>query len=193
MGVSMLFLQLRPTGTPVRLKNPDYLGLKTQTSHDHSLKNARWAWWGSQNITIKNHKNISAYVRLYNFEIRVGHDDTDFTQNALCYYHPDVVGDGATEDFPCLYPQRGRYISIQRLYPFGSLDETLTLCEVQIFQTGTQETLSRMGLKVIWYGRWCHMNMINMYHEISFQCFCFKDNSKNYTVNHFAYKALKIG
>ncbi len=26
-----LQLELRPTGTPVRLKNPDYLGLKTQT------------------------------------------------------------------------------------------------------------------------------------------------------------------
>ncbi len=38
-----LQLELRPTGTPVRLKNPDYLGLKTQTLPDHSLKNARWA------------------------------------------------------------------------------------------------------------------------------------------------------
>ncbi len=36
-----LQLELRPTGTPVRLKNPDYLGLKTQTLPDHSLKNAR--------------------------------------------------------------------------------------------------------------------------------------------------------
>ncbi len=25
------------------LKNPDYLGLKTQTLPDHSLKNAKWA------------------------------------------------------------------------------------------------------------------------------------------------------
>ncbi len=38
-----LQLELRPTGTPVRLKNSDYLGLKTQTLPDHSLKNARWA------------------------------------------------------------------------------------------------------------------------------------------------------
>ncbi len=37
-----LQLELRPTGTHVRLKNPDYLGLKTQTLPDHSLKNARW-------------------------------------------------------------------------------------------------------------------------------------------------------
>ncbi len=26
-------------------------------------------------------------------------------------------------------------------------------------------------LKDIWYGRWCHMNMVNMYHDISLQCF----------------------
>ncbi len=38
-----LQLELRPTGTPVRLKNPDYLGLKTKTLPDHSLKNVRWA------------------------------------------------------------------------------------------------------------------------------------------------------
>ncbi len=37
-----LQIELRPTGTPARLENPDYLGLKTQTLPDHSLKNARW-------------------------------------------------------------------------------------------------------------------------------------------------------
>ncbi len=37
-----LHLELRPTCTAVRLKNPDYLGLKTQTLPDHSLKNVRW-------------------------------------------------------------------------------------------------------------------------------------------------------
>ena len=37
-----LQLELRPTGTPVRLKNPDYLRLKTQTLPDRSLKNVRW-------------------------------------------------------------------------------------------------------------------------------------------------------
>ncbi len=37
-----LQLELRPTGTPVRLNNPDYPGLKTQTLPDHRLKNARW-------------------------------------------------------------------------------------------------------------------------------------------------------
>ncbi len=41
-GTFFLKLELRPTGTPVRPKNPDYLGLKTQTLPDHSLKNARW-------------------------------------------------------------------------------------------------------------------------------------------------------
>ncbi len=38
-----LHLEPRPTGTAVRLKNLDYLGLKTQTLPDHSLKNVRWA------------------------------------------------------------------------------------------------------------------------------------------------------
>ncbi len=37
-----LQLELIPTRTAVRLKNPDYLGLKTQTLPDHSLKNVRW-------------------------------------------------------------------------------------------------------------------------------------------------------
>ncbi len=32
----------RLTGTPVRPKNPDYLGLKTQILPHHSLKNASW-------------------------------------------------------------------------------------------------------------------------------------------------------
>ncbi len=40
-----LQLELRPTGTAVRLKHPDYLGLKTLTLPDHSLKNARWEWY----------------------------------------------------------------------------------------------------------------------------------------------------
>ncbi len=38
-----LQLKPRPTGTPARLKNPDYLGMKTQTLPDHSLKNDSWA------------------------------------------------------------------------------------------------------------------------------------------------------
>ena len=40
---SQIYPKLRPTGTPVRLKKPDCLGLKTQTLPDLSLKNARWA------------------------------------------------------------------------------------------------------------------------------------------------------
>ncbi len=48
-----LQLELRQTRTAVRLKNPDYLGLKTQTLPDHSLKNARWVlvisfYWADQ-------------------------------------------------------------------------------------------------------------------------------------------------
>ncbi len=48
-----LLLELRPTGTAVRLKNPNYLGLKTQTLPDHSLKNVRWAVkTGEENLVV---------------------------------------------------------------------------------------------------------------------------------------------
>ncbi len=45
-----LQLELRPTGTAVRLKTPDYLGLKTQTLPDLSLKNVRWV--GHPKVTV---------------------------------------------------------------------------------------------------------------------------------------------
>ena len=65
-----------------------------------------------------------------------------------------------------------------------------------------------LGFKDIWYGRWCQMNMVNMYHDISFQCFVgfmfyklvyeigngrIRISPKNYTMNPYAYKTLKIG
>ena len=40
-----LQLGLRPTGTPVRLKNPDYLGLKTQTLPDHRVSKMSGLRW----------------------------------------------------------------------------------------------------------------------------------------------------
>ncbi len=62
----------------------------------------------------------------------------DFTQNTLCYYMPGRVADGNTEEFPCKSHIRGRYVSIQRLAPYGPYSEQLNLCEVQVFQTGEQ-------------------------------------------------------
>ncbi len=54
-----LQLELRPTGTLVRLKNPDYLGLKTQTLPDHSLKNVRWEGW--QDLNEEVHESMIMY------------------------------------------------------------------------------------------------------------------------------------
>ncbi len=75
--------------------------------------------------------------RLSNFEIRIGFDETDFSKNSLCYYMPGIVSNAGTEDFPCLKPTRGRYLTIQRIYPLGpSGHKILTICEVEVFQTG---------------------------------------------------------
>ncbi len=105
-------------------------------------------WWLldlGQNISVSlvriTNRNVAS-GRLYNFDIRVGFDP-DFLQNPLCYYMPGTVGMGATEDFPCIKPTWGRYLSIQRIYPLvppgtpGMGDSVLLqLCEVQVFQTG---------------------------------------------------------
>ena len=85
---------------------------------------------------------ISGINRLYNFEIRVGWNKTNFSENALCYYHQGVVGSGATEDFPCIPPRRGRFLSIQRLSPSGPQDKMLTICEIEVFQTGTRQAFA---------------------------------------------------
>ncbi len=82
-------------------------------------------------------RDSGAHDRLSNFEIRIGFDETDFSKNPLCYYMPGIVSNAGTEDFPCLMPIRGRYLTIQRLYPLGpSGHKVLTICEVEVFQTG---------------------------------------------------------
>ncbi len=120
--------------------NPDWYSGYTCT---HNNWDTSYNWWMvdlQQNVTVAlvriTNRNLE-YKRLFNFEIRVGFNDTNFSQNSLCYYMPGHVGAGATEDFPCLTPTRGRYLTIQRIYPWGpSGSMILTLCEVQIFQTG---------------------------------------------------------
>ncbi len=72
---------------------------------------------------------------MYNFEIRVG-THTDYMQNTLCYAMLGMMGNGTTEDFPCRLPTRGRYVSVHRVSPYGPYDNQLTVCEIQIFQSG---------------------------------------------------------
>ena len=109
----------------------------------HTDTHANQGWWmldmkQTRTVTLVRLTNrIEAYDRLFNFEIRVGFDGTDFSQNSLCYYMPGIVGMGAIEDFPCVIPIPGRYLTIQRLIPLGpSGNSVLTLCEVQVFQIG---------------------------------------------------------
>ncbi len=64
-----LQLELRPTGTPVRLKNPDYLGLKTQTLPDHSLKYARWEANSHLCCVFLNNSSCSVLLSLWSVEV----------------------------------------------------------------------------------------------------------------------------
>ncbi len=121
--------------------NPDWDSGYSCSLTDPNTTDNWWMLDFQQPVTVTlvriTNRSDYTHTRLYNFEIRVGFNDTDFSQNALCYYMPGIMGDGATEDFPCLTSTRGRYLTIQRVYPWGPSGSTiLTLCEVQVFQTG---------------------------------------------------------
>ena len=119
--------------------NSNYWLANSCTDTEASDSNAWWLLDLMQTTTVALVRLTSRDTGdwLYNFEIRIGFNDTDFTRNALCHYMPGLVGTGATEDFPCVTPTVGRYLSIQRLYPFSpSGGKYLDLCEVQVFQTG---------------------------------------------------------
>ncbi len=141
-GVASQSSEFAPASRAVDgFSDPDWLNEYSCTHTDPAHTTP--GWWMldmKQTRTVRlvrlTNRNV-APERLFNFEIRVGFNDTDFSENTLCYYMAGMVGNAATEDFPCLLPTRGRYLSIQRLIPLGPSGKTvLTLCEVQIFQTG---------------------------------------------------------
>lgn len=117
----------------------DYIAELSCTATDTADANP--GWWKldmkqALTITLVRLTNRNLFPeRLSNFEIRVGFDDVDFSKNSLCFYMPGMVTAGATQDFPCLMPTQGRYLTIQRFHPLA-YDQVLTLCEVQVFQTG---------------------------------------------------------
>ncbi len=99
-----LQLELRPTGTPVRLKNPDYLGLKTQTlpDVDHSLKNVRWGGIQDSNLNPKKNGWDSRFKfglqgPLY-YVLRV----------SLTFYHFNLFSDGV----PCKIPKNATLVCL---------------------------------------------------------------------------------
>ncbi len=110
----------------------------------HTYNHLGLGWWKldmkqSTTVTLVRLTNRDTITpdRLSNFEIRIGFDETDFSKNSLCYYMPGIVANAGTEDFPCLRPTRGRYLTILRFYPLGpSGHKILTICEVEVFQTG---------------------------------------------------------
>ncbi len=71
--------------------------------------------------------------RLSNFEIRVGMNPTDFSQNSLCYNMTTIAPAGMFSNYPCMSVATGRYLSIQRYPPYLSVSRAVTVCEVQAF------------------------------------------------------------
>ena len=65
------------------------------------------------------------------FEIRVGMDPHDFSNNALCFNSSSSNPMGETSNFPCLNTTRGRYVSVQKY-----TSDYLQICEVQIIPAG---------------------------------------------------------
>ena len=55
--------------------------------------------------------HISGY-RLQDFEIRVGLDDTDLGNNAICYKQLEEMPEGATIKFKCQEVLYGSWISV---------------------------------------------------------------------------------
>ena len=64
-------------------------------------------------------------------EIRVG-DNTDITQNALCYYYNNTMASGSQERWNCHASLEGRYVSVQKVA--GVYLKPLVLVEVRVFQ-----------------------------------------------------------
>ncbi len=64
-------------------------------------------------------------------EIRVG-DNTDITQNALCYYYDKTMTKASQERWNCYEPLEGRYVSVQKVAGVGG--RPLVFAELKVFQ-----------------------------------------------------------
>ena len=71
--------------------------------------------------------------RLKNFEIRVGLDDTDLGNNAICHKQLEAIPDGATVKFTCKEPLYGSCISVNKTTSL-TFHENLQLKEVRVYE-----------------------------------------------------------
>ena len=98
----------------------------------------RWTW----HTTVRFYPIAVAHERLSSFEIRIGMNPTDFSENALCFNMTGIAPIGEISNYPCITTTRGRYLSIQRYPPYGANGKQLTLCEVQVFPPGEVSFIS---------------------------------------------------
>ncbi len=95
-------------------------------------------WWmldlqETADVEIVRLSNRETYhQRLSNFEIRIGMNAINISENTLCYKMDGIAPAGTTTNFPCLNVTRGRYLSIQRFAPYGAHGKYLHICEVQV-------------------------------------------------------------
>ena len=70
-------------------------------------------WYFCYSLLEKNisHVDISGW-RLKDFEIRVGLDDTDLGNNAICHKQLEAMLEGGTIKFKCQEPLYGSWISV---------------------------------------------------------------------------------
>ncbi len=102
-------------------KNPAY---SWSTGSCASTGNENDAWWlldmqREVDVEIVRLSNkMENPGRMSNFQIRIGMNPTDFSQNALCFNISETAPSGETTNYPCLNVTRGRYVSIQRYFPY---------------------------------------------------------------------------
>ena len=81
---------------------------------------------------------ISAH-RIKNCEIRVGLDESDIGNNAVCVLWLEEMGPMVSKRFSCIPNLYGNWISVNKTTPVGP--EILQLQEVQVFGSGYYPTM----------------------------------------------------
>ena len=97
--------------------------------------------WGEQKFgpPVKEVRTVVFFIALLSIsapmsshlEIRVG-DNTDITQNAVCYYYDNTMTKASQERWNCYVPLKGRYVSVQKVA--GVPNKQLVFAELRVFQ-----------------------------------------------------------
>ena len=86
--------------------------------------------------------------RLQNFEIRVGLNDTDLGNNAICYKQLETMASGATMRFKCSEELFGSWVSVNKTATVVQY-EHLQLIEVGVYDS--KYSAQWYGFKLVIY------------------------------------------